>query len=255
VVRALDVVAGSEDSWLVAALLWHGIRAEGDEAVRALALGDRVDAKARAVAAAALLDQARTLEEQSAPAVRPVVAAYDALCRAEERRAGGASDPEIWAEAAERWAALDQPYPSAYARFREAEAALATTARSARAARVLRAGHAGALRLGARPLLQEIEALAGRARLVLTRADEEPPAAAAEVEDKGTPSPLNGLTPRELDVLALMADGRTNREIAAALYISEKTASVHVSHILAKLGVRSRVQAVAVAHQVGLPPR
>jgi DNA-binding NarL/FixJ family response regulator len=52
-----------------------------------------------------------------------------------------------------------------------------------------------------------------------------------------------------------MAEGRTNREIAAALYISEKTASVHVSHILAKLGVRSRVQAVAVAHQVGVPHR
>ncbi|HEX6382452.1 MAG TPA: LuxR C-terminal-related transcriptional regulator, partial [Acidimicrobiia bacterium] len=55
--------------------------------------------------------------------------------------------------------------------------------------------------------------------------------------------------------LALIAEGRTNREIATALFISEKTASVHVSHILAKLGVRSRVQAVAVAHQVGVPRR
>ena len=263
VVRALDIVAGSEDAWLVAALLWHGIRAEGDEATRALALGDRVEAKARADAAAALLDEARSLEEQSAPAVRPVVAAYDALCRAEERRAGGADDPETWAEAAERWAALDQPYPFAYARFREAEAALATKARSARAANALRAAHAAAASLGAQPLLQVIEALAGRARLVLARSDGDLPAAApgrhrpaaAEVEAKGTPTPLDGLTPRELDVLALMADGRTNRQIAAALYISEKTASVHVSHILAKLGVRSRVQAVAVAHQVGVPRR
>ena len=56
-------------------------------------------------------------------------------------------------------------------------------------------------------------------------------------------------------MLALIVEGRTNREIASALFISEKTASVHVSHILAKLGVRSRVQAVAVAHHVGVPRR
>jgi DNA-binding NarL/FixJ family response regulator len=65
-----------------------------------------------------------------------------------------------------------------------------------------------------------------------------------------TPStPLGTLTPRELDVLSLLADGRTNKEVAAALFISQKTAGVHVSHILAKLGVRSRVQAVAIAHR------
>ena len=262
VVRALDTVAGSDDAWLVAALLWHGIRAEGDDAVRARALGDRVGAKATADAAAALLDQARALQEGSAPAVRPVVGAYDALCRAEERRAAGADDPEIWAEAAGRWAALDQPYPSAYARYREAEAVLAKTARSARAAEALRVAHSAAVRLGAHPLQQAIEALAGRARLVLARSGDESSAdgpghssAAAPVEARGTPSPLDALTARELDVVALMADGRTNREIAAALFISEKTASVHVSHILAKLGVRSRVQAVAVAHQVGIPRR
>ena len=56
-------------------------------------------------------------------------------------------------------------------------------------------------------------------------------------------------------MLVLLAEGRSNKEVAAALFISEKTASVHVSHILAKLGVRSRVQAVAVAHRVGLPGR
>ncbi len=63
------------------------------------------------------------------------------------------------------------------------------------------------------------------------------------------------MTPRERDVLALVAEGRTNRQIAAELYISEKTASVHVSHILAKLRVRSRVQASAVAYELGLVPR
>jgi DNA-binding NarL/FixJ family response regulator len=213
-------------------------------------------AKASAEAAAGLLERARALQEGSAPAVRPVVGAYDALCRAEERRAAGADDPDVWAGAAERWAALDQPYPSAYARYREAEAVLSTRARSARAAEVLRAAHTAAVQLGADPLRQEIEALAGRARLVLTRPDEkfssDQPAGTPD-QAKDASSPLDALTARELDVLALMAEGRTNREIAAALYIAEKTASVHVSHILAKLGVRSRVQAVAVAHQVGAP--
>ena len=61
-----------------------------------------------------------------------------------------------------------------------------------------------------------------------------------------------GLTPRELEVLALVAEGRSNRQVADALFISAKTASVHVSNILAKLGVASRVEAAAVAHRHGL---
>ncbi len=61
-----------------------------------------------------------------------------------------------------------------------------------------------------------------------------------------------GLTPRELQVLALIAEGATNRQIGAALYMAEKTASVHVSRILSKLGVRSRTQAAAVAHRLHL---
>jgi DNA-binding NarL/FixJ family response regulator len=59
-------------------------------------------------------------------------------------------------------------------------------------------------------------------------------------------------TPREAQVLALMAEGRTNRQIGSELYISEKTASVHVSNILAKLGAGSRTEAVALAAQRGL---
>ena len=61
-----------------------------------------------------------------------------------------------------------------------------------------------------------------------------------------------GLTARELTVLSLVAEGHTNREIGASLFISEKTASVHVSRILAKLGVRSRVEAATTAHRLGL---
>ena len=68
------------------------------------------------------------------------------------------------------------------------------------------------------------------------------------------PSPAQqlGLTPREREVLALVADGRTNRQIAQTLYITDKTASVHVSRILAKLGVANRAEAAAVAHRLRL---
>ena len=66
------------------------------------------------------------------------------------------------------------------------------------------------------------------------------------------PSPPAGLTPRELEVLRLLADGRSDREIAAALFISRKTVGVHVSHLLAKLDVPSRGAAAAYAHRHGL---
>jgi DNA-binding CsgD family transcriptional regulator len=67
-----------------------------------------------------------------------------------------------------------------------------------------------------------------------------------------TPAAQLGLTRREVEVLALVAVGRSNRQIAQALFISPKTAGVHVSNILAKLGVAGRVEAAAVAHRLGL---
>jgi DNA-binding NarL/FixJ family response regulator len=93
----------------------------------------------------------------------------------------------------------------------------------------------------ARPLAEAAAALARRARIRL--AEEQAPAP--------EPMPL-GLTPREHEVLLLLAEGHTNREIGERLYMSEKTASVHVSRILAKLEVGGRVEAAAVAHRLGL---
>jgi DNA-binding NarL/FixJ family response regulator len=66
------------------------------------------------------------------------------------------------------------------------------------------------------------------------------------------PAEAAGLTPRELDVLRLIAEGRTNPEIGKALYMSPKTASVHVSRILSKLDVKTRTEAAGVAHRFGL---
>ena len=63
-----------------------------------------------------------------------------------------------------------------------------------------------------------------------------------------------GLTPREADVLTLVARGYTNREIAAELVISVKTAGVHVSHILRKLDAPNRLEAAAIAHRLPEPP-
>jgi DNA-binding NarL/FixJ family response regulator len=111
-------------------------------------------------------------------------------------------------------------------------------------------GRAAAItgRLGARPLDSEIQALGRRARLDLA-----PPTPAA-APAAGTPPAAAqlGLTPREVEILALVAAGRSNRQIAQALFISPKTVGVHVSNILAKLGVAGRVEAAAVAHRLGL---
>jgi DNA-binding NarL/FixJ family response regulator len=103
-------------------------------------------------------------------------------------------------------------------------------------------------RLGARPLDAEVKALARRARLDLA------PHAGAAAPASGAPTPAEqlGLTPREAEVLALVAAGRSNRQIAQELFISPKTASVHVSNILAKLGVAGRVEAATIAHRLGL---
>jgi DNA-binding CsgD family transcriptional regulator len=102
-------------------------------------------------------------------------------------------------------------------------------------------------RLGARPLDKEVKILARRARI-----DFAPHAAATPAAHATTPAEQHGLTPREAEVLALVGAGRSNRQIAQALFISPKTASVHVSNILAKLGVHTRVEAAAIAHRLGL---
>src|SRR3954451_17271001 len=168
------------------------------------------------------------------------------LARAELARLRGDGADAAFRAAAEAFEAIGLPVPVAYARYREGEALMAAGERQA-AGSALRAAYAPAVEIGLNGLRGEIEALARRARLELAVVAEEP--AAAEPDD---PAARLGLTPRELEVLLLVAEGNTNREIGAELFMSEKTASVHVSRILAKLEVSSRVEAAAVAHRLGL---
>jgi DNA-binding CsgD family transcriptional regulator len=169
--------------------------------------------------------------------------AVQALLDAEDSRLAGQFDPGRWDRAARYSRACSRPHQAAYAGWRKAEALLAQHGARDIASSCLRDSHALAARIGALPLQREIEALAGYARIDLKtriQIEERPPIA----------PPLQTLTGRERDVLEALAAGLTNRQIAARLYISPRTAAVHVSHVLHKLGVPDRIQAAHLAHKI-----
>jgi DNA-binding CsgD family transcriptional regulator len=211
-------------SWL---LLITGARVEALARLRARTFGDPADPGRPAALRTAAV---------SVPAETPLLAAYAAWFGAE-------LDDAAWPAVAAVWDAVGAPFPAGYARLRAAEAA-ARKARTADSglAQLLRDAAAQARALGALPLLAEIDTLARSAGLP---PDDLPAAGLSDARRLG-------LTDREVEVLRLMVAGRSNREIAAQLFISPKTASVHVSHILAKLGVANRVEATAAAYRLGL---
>jgi ATP/maltotriose-dependent transcriptional regulator MalT len=247
----------SDDMIRITSVSAAGLRVEGDAGQLA---HDRRDTEAEAIArerADALIARVRMAAAPGGPTEAAELATAEAeYARATGEPAGAApSDGEpvradgsavLWAAAAAHWGALGRPYPVAYARWREAEALMAARDRDG-AARAASDALVGARRLGSAWLAEEIESLAARARLQL---GEEAPAAAAPAGEEAD-DPF-GLTARERDVLTLVAAGATNREIGERLHMAEKTASVHVSRILAKLNVRSRTEAAAVAHRQGL---
>ncbi len=186
-------------------------------------------------------------------AVGPL-AAVDPLLR--EEASGSAALLAAWDEAAAAWAALSEPYPLAGALLAGAQAALAGGDRDGATERLRRAGPLAA-GLDAHPLSDEIAVLARRAgiRLAGIRLAGQDGDGVSASQGLAAPGGTNGgfgLTGRELEVLRLVAAGRSNREIAAELFISPKTASVHVSNILAKLGAASRGEAAAKAHTLRL---
>jgi DNA-binding CsgD family transcriptional regulator len=217
-----------------------GLAAEADRAERARGAGDEAslaDAEATAKDLLAIARGELARARERGRQIGPEALAWLERAEAEWTRLQGRSDPDRWAASAEAFG-YGYVYEEARSRWRLAEALLLEGRRDEAEAQA-RAAHATALRLGAEPLRAEVEALARRGRLDL--GDAAPPSQGAA-----------GLTPRELEVLRLVAAGRSNGQIAEALFISRKTASVHVSNILAKLGVHSRTEAAAAAHRLGL---
>ena len=233
-------------------------------------------------AASALVDASGATAKTGS---RRVADAYLSTARAFQRRLEGDDDSAVWARVAASWAALAAPYEVALARWHQAEAVM--TGRGARAGRsaaktpLLEAASIG-VSLRARPLLRSLHELAGRARIELPPEVDaliglpdgppEPAMSARPAERDGAPSEMVraiagdvsagarpadpfGLSHREREVLALVAQGRTNREIGERLFISQKTVGVHVGNILAKLEVSGRVEAAAVAIRLGMTDR
>ncbi len=173
--------------------------------------------------------------------------------RAELTRIGGGSDPEAWSAVADRFGyesgdpgsgrgPAPVGYRQAYALLRRAEAQLASGAAHGLVEPDLRTAYTSAVHFGAAPLAAALRELAERAGVRLQQPAAAPP----------QPAGLHPLTPRERTVLTLVAQGRTNRQVGAELFISEKTVSVHVSRVMAKLGASSRTEAVSVAYGRGL---
>ncbi|MCP2166372.1 helix-turn-helix transcriptional regulator [Goodfellowiella coeruleoviolacea] len=229
-----------------------GVAACADQAVRAVRRRD-TDALAAAVAEGRRLhEHARLTAANGSPRTSdlgPEGVAWLARAEAELARLLAVHGPTHQdgqaVDAARRWAdavrAFDYGarYEQAICRWRWAEALLAAERRD-EAAEHLRQAAAVAAELGARPLAEAVEALAGRARIAL-RADQPVPR-----------QTLDLFTPRERAVLELVALGRTNREVGEELYISEKTVSVHLTRVMAKLGASRRAEAVALAYDRGL---
>jgi DNA-binding CsgD family transcriptional regulator/tetratricopeptide (TPR) repeat protein len=246
-----DGMSRASPGWGAQIRVWlcaKGLRAQAELAALARARRDE-DALRRWLARTRVLLAAARQAAAEAAGITPNASGWLALAEAENQRAHAVARPELWSQAAVTWELLERAPVVAYCRWREAEALVAAGASRTEAGVPLRESHAVAVRLGARPLQRELELLAERARL-----DLEPPPVELPHEEQNLEQVL-GLTRREAEVLTLVARGYTNREIAATLVISVKTASVHVSHILRKLDAPNRREAAAIAQRVAPPLR
>ncbi|WP_219412812.1 helix-turn-helix transcriptional regulator [Pseudonocardia nigra] len=231
-----------------------GVGAHADLAATGRMPRDEATAAGQELVAAAEYAAAHGLAR--AGSLGPEGRAWLARARAELTRLTGPPAPEAWTAVFEAFryetahlGGTTGPagYRQAYGLLRRAEAHLAAGVPRAAVEPDLRAALDTAERLDARPLADAVLGLAERAGV---RLRPEPAA------PRPQPPTLDPLTPRERSVLALVASGRTNRQVGAELFISEKTVSVHLSRVMAKLGAGSRTEAVSVAYARGLlsPP-
>ncbi len=235
--RALDPPAGT-DARLPATFVALLATAVVERTLDSIARRDDVEPDAVARELRARVAAARSLPG----AAGPVAELHLAAAEADVARLGR-PEPDVFAAVADAADDLGDVWTAAWMRLHVADAAVAQ-GDAARAAEALRRSHEIAAPLGARPLLDAIEAFSRRSRLTVDVAE-------LPVLEESDVARL-GLTPREAEVLALVAAGRTNRQIGTELYVSEKTASVHVSNILRKLGVTTRVEAAAIAQRLHL---
>jgi DNA-binding CsgD family transcriptional regulator/tetratricopeptide (TPR) repeat protein len=237
-VRTVPVGDVQRHVWPLLSLAARGV---ADVAQRARALHDMAALRASEEHASWISSRASALG-----CIGLVEPAHAATLAAELGRAEGKSTIAAWEGAVSAWRTCGQPFRLAYTLFRLAETMLREGDRDS-ATLPLREAAEITDRLSAMPLRREIELLAVRSRITLEDSSSE--AAEPVVVDERD---RLGLTARELEVLRLVASGRSNRQIAEHLFISTKTASVHVSNILAKLGASGRTEAAATAHRLRL---
>lgn len=236
VIEQLHQCAGTDEEPFTGVLAALGLRALADLAERHRDQASRTSIIARLEP----LDDAATRSAERGFSTGGTLRAWQT---AERRRVFREPAVEAWTELAQRWTLEGQRLAALYAGWREAEARL-DVGIDVHAIAAVRRVHATAIKLGLPLLAAETEHLARWGRIDLVKIP------GPRTEDNALTA--YALTAREREVLASLAAGRTNREIAEELVISVKTASVHVSNILRKLDVSGRQEAARVAHRLGV---